>query len=147
MIGISVNCRFTGFLPFFIFSCIFDLGAQQPANPYALVDQKARHIPSAYTVSTEKMAAYINDHFHNDDEKIRAIYTWIASNIDYDCKLAKSGSEEKITGEEVLAKRKTIASGYAALFVACAFIFHLIAGAIPLHFTFNLSISAPNPPA
>lgn len=119
MIGINVNCRFTGFLPFFIFTCIFDLGAQQPANPYALVDQKARHIPSAYTVSTEKMAAYINDHFHNDDEKIRAIYTWIAAHIEYDirCYYASSSGrsrEEKIT--QILKTRKGICEDYTVLF-------------------------------
>lgn len=83
---------------------------------FETVDAYARSLGKLDSLNAGNISTLLTRKFSGEQEKVRAIYTWIASNIDYDCKLAKSGSEEKITGEEVLAKRKTIASGYAALF-------------------------------
>ncbi len=117
--GKRVKCIFPGLLVILLFICFVNLSAQQPANPYALIDQKARHIPSAFTVSTEKMSAFINDHGYTDDEKIRTIYTWMATHIEYDIHRfysTNSGSsrEEKII--QILLTRKGICEDYTALF-------------------------------
>ncbi len=83
----------------------------------------------------EKLAALINDDFNEPIQKARAIYTWIALNIDYDTGLSGSTTkktsytyrtqEEKLQIEkriqEDLAKqtmksKKAVCHGYANLF-------------------------------
>ena len=41
-------------------------------------------IPDSLTTSTSGIANYINENFKSEDEKIRAVFYWTASNISYD---------------------------------------------------------------
>ena len=54
------------------------------------VDSKARLYP-AYT-SAEAIANQINKDFNSDIEKVRAIYTWLTSNISYDVQALYNGN-------------------------------------------------------
>ncbi|HEY4286018.1 MAG TPA: hypothetical protein VGN00_02870 [Puia sp.] len=69
-----------------------DLAAQKPAqkpvrkpgetvNEYAKLDSKALRLPDSLTASTDKIAGYINAHFNGSVEKTRAIFIWVANNI------------------------------------------------------------------
>lgn len=53
-------------------------------SPYASVDYRARQIPDSVTHSTAAIARYVCDSFQTQTDRVRAIFTWIAWNVDYD---------------------------------------------------------------
>ncbi|MBC7936610.1 MAG: hypothetical protein H7Y86_14765 [Rhizobacter sp.] len=106
----------------FIFSTIA-VTAQKPAatpvNEYAAIDVKALRMPDSLTHTTDGIAGYINTNFTTVKEKTRAIFIWLASNIQYDIEnmFAINFYEEK---ETLIARsltiRKGICADYATLF-------------------------------
>lgn len=88
-------------------------------NEFSTIDKKALQIPKSLTKTTELIASYINTNFSTDIDKSRAIYIWVASNIQYDIEnmYAINFYEKK---EEKIAKplrtRKGICENYASLF-------------------------------
>jgi len=96
------------------------LFAQKPAvSEYAVVDKKALQLPDSLTVNTSGIASYINVNFTTDKDKVRAIFIWVASNIQYDIANMYAinfyeSREEKIA--KPLKTRKGICENYAALF-------------------------------
>jgi hypothetical protein len=96
------------------------LFAQKTAmGEFAQVDKKALQIPDSLTHSTDQIADYIVSNFTTDQDKSRAIFIWVASNIAYDIDnmFAINFYETK---EEKIAKplrtRKGICENYASLF-------------------------------
>lgn len=88
-------------------------------NEYATIDKKALQISDSLTKTTEGIAGYITSNFNTDKEKVRAIFIWIASNIQYDIDNMFAinfyeHKEEKIS--KPLRNRKGICENYAALF-------------------------------
>lgn len=88
-------------------------------NPYAEIDKKALLIPDSLTKSTDAIAAYIKANFHLNQDKVRAAFIWVASNIRYDVtNMYAINYYEKL--EDKIAKplqfRKGICENYAALF-------------------------------
>lgn len=59
-------------------------GIGQTTANYSYVDNKMLSIPENLTTTTSEIADYINSNFTSQDEKMRAIYYWITSNISYD---------------------------------------------------------------
>lgn len=103
---------------FFSFLCFGQTNAK-----YDLVDKKMREIPADFTYSTEYIANYINAYFKTEDDKIRAVFYWTATNINYDVKnmLTQNGhipSQEKIT--KALKTRKGVCIDYAEVFRSIA---------------------------
>ncbi len=96
------------------------LYSQKPAvSEYATVDKKALQLPDSLTLSTKDIASYINLNFTTDTDKARAIFIWVASNIQYDVANMYAinfyeSREEKIA--KPLKTRKGICENYAALF-------------------------------
>ncbi len=101
---------------------------------YKVIDDKVKSYPSSFN-KVDPLSLLINQDFKTQEEKTRAIYTWIALNISYDVKTYKSGTkpikytyrteEERLQKvqeiEENLAKqtlktRKAICHGYSTLF-------------------------------
>lgn len=110
---------FTAALLFFV-SVLY---AQQPPatsiNQYALIDKKASNIPDTLTHSTTAIAAYISSNFKTDLEKLRAIFIWIASNVQYDIDNMFAIDFYEKEGDKivkVLKTKKGICGDYAALF-------------------------------
>lgn len=94
--------------------------AQKPiVNQYATIDKKALQLPDSLSKTTDQIATYINSNFVTDKDKSRAIFIWLASNIQYDTDnmFAINFYEKK---EEKIAKplrtRKGICENYASLF-------------------------------
>lgn len=94
------------------------LFAQKPiVNDYTATDKIALQAPDVKTA--DELAGYINDHFKTDQEKVRAIFIWVASNIEYDLQNMFAINfyekrEEKIT--KALLNKKGICEHYAAIF-------------------------------
>lgn len=96
------------------------LQAQKTAvNKYAAVDKKALQLPDSLTKTTAEIASYITASFSSDKDKTRAVFVWVATNIQYDIENMFAinfyeKKEEKI--EKPLKTRKGICENYAALF-------------------------------
>ncbi|MBA3827352.1 MAG: hypothetical protein H0X33_00295 [Taibaiella sp.] len=102
-----------------IYSFLLLLSHTVSAQKYTAIDKVALKIPDSMTTSTAGIARYVTAHFTTDEEKARAIFIWIASNIQYDLPnmFAINFYETK---EEKIAKplrtRKGICENYAAVF-------------------------------
>ena len=86
---------------------------------YSAIDKKVLQIPDSLTASTDGISGYINSNFHTNKEKVRAIYIWLASIIEYDINNMYAINfyetmEEKIS--KSLKTRKGICINYSALF-------------------------------
>ena len=86
---------------------------------YAAIDKKALLLPDSLTKTTESIASYVNLNFKSETEKSRAIFIWIASNIQYDVDNMFAINFDEKTAEKIskpLKSRKGICENYAALF-------------------------------
>jgi transglutaminase/protease-like cytokinesis protein 3 len=105
---------------FLILSFFFYLLSFGQANVgFALVDAKMTAIPANATNSTEAIAKYINANFKTENDKIRAVFYWTASNISYDVEnmFAVNSTEtpqDRIT--KTFRTRKGICGDYATIF-------------------------------
>ena len=80
------------------------------------IDMHALNAPESAENSIESLAAYLTKPAKNDTEKVRAIYRWIAENIDYDVQGFSSGSYGDTSAEGVLKSGRSVCSGYSNLF-------------------------------
>lgn len=105
---------------FFIITFFYSLLSFGQANVgYTLIDKKIAEIPNNLTNSTDEIASYINSNFKTENDKIRAVFYWTASNISYDIKnmLADNSmesSQQRI--EKTLKTRKGVCIHYAEVF-------------------------------
>lgn len=118
------------FLIFLLVCCSYFLQAQN----FKAVDDKVRTYPKDI-VSAEQLAAQIEHDFSSDIEKVRAIYTWLASNISYDLEKFYKGDtqinfsyvdeqdlQQKLnavtthTINETMRSKKAVCEGYAQTF-------------------------------
>lgn len=84
------------------------------ANPYEAIDFYAYKTPSSQSKDIKKLAEYLVVPAQNDMEKVRAIYTWVATHINYDEKFKKNG--EECSAINTLLKKRSVCEGYARLF-------------------------------
>ncbi len=88
-------------------------------NPYAAVDKIALQLPDSLTKNPDDIAAYFTAKFTTEIDKARAIFIWLATNIQYDVEnMFAINFYESITDkiEKPLKTRKGICENYAALF-------------------------------
>ena len=88
-------------------------------NEFTAIDKKALQLPDSQTTTTSKISDYIKTNFNTDKEKSRAIFIWIATNIQYDIEnMFAINPQEKY--EDKIAKplktKKGVCENYAALF-------------------------------
>lgn len=88
-------------------------------NEYSAIDRRALQLPDSLTKTTEDIARYITSNFSPGYERARAIFIWVAVNIQYDIDNMfalnfHEKKEEKIS--KSLKTRKGICENYAALF-------------------------------
>lgn len=99
------------------------LFAQKKNSEFAQVDKIALQIPDSLTNSTKGISDYINSNFINQTDKSRAIFIWIASNIQYDIENMFAINFYQNTSEiidKVLMTRKGICMHYAELYNSIA---------------------------
>ena len=83
---------------------------------FSELDMHALNAPERAENSIESLAAYLTKPAKNDTEKVRAIYRWIAENIDYDVQGFSSGSYGDTSAEGVLKSGRSVCGGYSNLF-------------------------------
>jgi transglutaminase/protease-like cytokinesis protein 3 len=115
----TYRMKLTIFIVLFIMS-LQTVFAQKPAvNEYASIDKIALQLPDSLAKTTDQIATYINSNFKTDKDKSRAIFIWVASNIQYDIDNMFAinfyeKDEDKIS--KPLQTRKGICENYASLF-------------------------------
>ena len=87
---------------------------------FKTIDAYAKDAPDSAADSVADLAAYLAKGTSSDIEEARAIYIWVTANISYDADAYFSGNIGKYSGDEILASRKGVCSGYATLFKALA---------------------------
>jgi predicted nucleic acid-binding Zn-ribbon protein len=88
-------------------------------NEFAAIDKKALQIPDSLTVTTSGISRYITTNFTTDKERVRAIFVWLASSIQYDIDNMYAINFYETEDDKInkpLKTRKGICENYAALF-------------------------------
>jgi hypothetical protein len=108
------------FFQLFLFICAFTALSQSKV-PHVLIDAKMAKIPVASTTTSKDIAEYIAGNFTIADDKLRASFYWVTSNISYDVANMENidfstTPEQKVT--QTLASRKGVCIHYAEVFNA-----------------------------
>lgn len=90
--------------------------AQTNGKDFTAIDEYIKGLGSMEGMSTATIDNVVINHFDDKVDKLRAIYTWIALNIAYDVKAARTNSTMKNTPADVLVTRKAVGIGFASLF-------------------------------
>ncbi|NTW32552.1 MAG: hypothetical protein HGB12_08010 [Bacteroidetes bacterium] len=102
----------------FAFGCWIGLFAQKN-NTLSSIDKIMLKIPDSLTTSTQRLASFINSNYSNQNDKSRAVFIWIAKNIQYDLDNMFAINFYQNTDEVidiVLKTRKGICMHFAELF-------------------------------
>ncbi|MDB5191588.1 MAG: hypothetical protein JWQ96_1151, partial [Segetibacter sp.] len=82
-------------------------------------DKLALAIPEKDTYSTDGISSYVKRNFSSDSARVRALFVWVANNINYDGeRLRLKNQQERPTLNDVLKTRKAVCQGYAELMAA-----------------------------
>lgn len=122
------------FLFFFLSFSVFSLPL--PAQPeYEKADARAAEFTKSYTDHAD-LARQLTEPFSTEKEKARAIFSWIAQNVRYDCKKFKNPEKVRFNGSskedvqrqrqeweadqlrQTLRKKKGVCEDYSRLFKA-----------------------------
>ena len=114
------------------------LGVAANAQDFAKVDNIVKAYPKSFS-SPDKLAEQIGKDFKRDDEKARAIFTWLATNIKYDYaaygvnerpvaysyrteaeKQEKQAEMLRELAQKTLKSKKGVCQGYSTLFTVVA---------------------------
>lgn len=103
-----------------LFSFFFSLlGFGQANVGYTLIDAKMTAIPANSNNSSEAISKYINANFKTENDKIRAVFYWTASNISYDVENMFAVNITETPQDRIIKTLKTkkgICGDYAAIF-------------------------------
>ena len=86
------------------------LFAQESSDQFKQVDEYVKSLGSLDTLNMGTISYIITKKFPGAKDKTRAIFDWIAYNINYDCKAARSSGNEVTGSEEILKTRKAVAA-------------------------------------
>ena len=92
------------------------LFAQTGGRDFKVVDEYVKSLGDLDSMSMGTINNVVSNKFPDKIDRARAIYDWIAHNIKYDIKAAKSNNMAKNSTKEVLSSRKATGAGFAALF-------------------------------
>lgn len=99
--------------------CCFCMGTTSVSAQFdtTAVDNASARAPFFVRRDVEKLAVYLTKDLSQDDEKVRAISNWIASNVKYSLQAmlrGKQGGSQR--PEAVLKRRRAVCQGYSELF-------------------------------
>ncbi|MEO6638729.1 MAG: transglutaminase domain-containing protein [Ginsengibacter sp.] len=105
-------------LTIFVFCQSLVMQAQSD-NEYSITDRAMLGISTAEASSTDSIAAYIKNHFISEQHKVRAVYTWVANNIEYSTDslhrvILNEDRYEKVS--IAFRRKKGVCENFAAIF-------------------------------
>jgi transglutaminase-like putative cysteine protease len=74
---------------------------------YLSIDKKALQIPEDQTNSVDLISDYIKVNFKTEKERVRAIFIWIATNINYDIENMYSVDFDNSDSAKIRVHRET----------------------------------------
>ena len=110
----SIKLSLRTFVLIFLLTITLSSRAEFSNSDYSKVDSLALTIDK--TNNLKKLSKRLTEKFSNDDEKYRAIFTWISHNISYDCTALKNRVMRTSDPGKVLKQGKAVCAGYASLF-------------------------------
>ena len=109
------------------FGLICNYGYSQTSNPYSIVDSKMSKIPDSSSNSIKSISEFITSNFTTENDKIRAVFYFTASNISYDVEKLKKVNQNQNINETAteriqysLVYKKGVCANYADVFSAIA---------------------------
>lgn len=94
------------------------LPAQHLHKEMTALDRYAQSAPKSLWQDLPGLTDYLTENADTDYKKVRAIYVWIITHIDYDRAAADADKRSNRTIADVLVRRQAICYGYAQLFQA-----------------------------
>ncbi|OFY87012.1 MAG: hypothetical protein A3F72_03305 [Bacteroidetes bacterium RIFCSPLOWO2_12_FULL_35_15] len=82
------------------------------------LDEYAKKTPKQYEKDIHTLSDYLIKPATTDMEKVRVIFTWVATHVRYDADAFNSGNYPDYSAENVLSNKKAICEGYGNLFKA-----------------------------
>ena len=107
------------YLPLLLLTFLFNTGYAQQQNEYSKADAIISTIPDSSRNSTTSIARFIEVHFNNPNERARAIFVWLANNIQYDVANMYNVNFNLNALEiinKTLMEKKAICQGYAEVY-------------------------------
>ena len=101
---------------FLLTCCSANLFAQTNGRDFKAVDDYVKSLGALDSMSMGTINNVVSNKFEDKIDRARAIYDWIALNISYDIKAARSNSTMKNSPADVLLSRKAVGIGFARLF-------------------------------
>ncbi|MBP6024110.1 transglutaminase domain-containing protein [Ferruginibacter sp.] len=103
-------------LPFALICITLPAIAQKAGRDFKAIDEFVKKLGTLDSMNMGTISNLLTKNYEDKTDKARAIFDWIAYNISYDYKVARSGGTEKNSSTEVLLYRKGTSAGYANLF-------------------------------
>jgi hypothetical protein len=101
----------------------FDIsaGLSQAPPSYGLVDDFARNFPLVVhdRDGLDAMIRSVDSRFTLPEEKIRAVFTWIATHLEYDCGTEDRPAQKGSSLDQVLKSGRSQCAGYSSLLQYC----------------------------
>ncbi|RYG35395.1 MAG: hypothetical protein EOO01_31525 [Chitinophagaceae bacterium] len=85
------------------------------AQDYSSVDKYAGEVGKLDSLNVAQISDTLTRKFADKEQKARAIFYWVANNIEPDLRASKSNDNKKILPEQVVLSRKTTPLGFATL--------------------------------
>jgi transglutaminase/protease-like cytokinesis protein 3 len=86
------------------------------SSEYKIVDDYIKDLGSLDSMNMGTISAVVTKNFPDNKFKARAIFDWIANNINFDLKGSRNGDNTVNLSDDILKTRKATSFGYAALF-------------------------------
>ena len=103
-------------LPFLFLLLSIKTFSQTNKGDFRVVDDYVKSLGSLDTLNMGTISYILTKKFPDSKDKSRAIFDWIAYNISFDVKAARTNGNESTPSDIILKTRKATSSGYAALF-------------------------------
>lgn len=87
-------------------------------SQYTEIDQYVKTLDFKRNAQIKDMAGKLTAKSQSDKEKLRAIFIWIAHNIEYDVRSFQKGRIPDSDAASVVGKKKAVCQGYSNLFKA-----------------------------
>jgi hypothetical protein len=84
-------------------------------DKYHKLDSFARKAPKEYEKDVETLARYLITPAKSEIERVRVLFTWVATHINYDDVAFNSGNIRASPAENVLLTKKAVCDGYSNL--------------------------------
>jgi transglutaminase/protease-like cytokinesis protein 3 len=103
-----------------LISMISSLYSQSDYLDYSDIDSYVLNTPSKVENNIQSLASYLIKPARTEREKVRALYRWVAENINYDVQsyLMKYNKQRSI--QQILSERSTVCDGYSRLMAELA---------------------------